>query len=171
MAPYRITVVCLGNICRSPMAEAVLRQRVAEAGLSGAVVIDSAGTGDWHVGHAADRRALSTLKEAGYSARHTARQITPDWMADIDLLLAMDEENYEDLAAMLDRVDETDRPELRMMRGFDPELADLPQPHPRLVVPDPYYGSRADFVEVLRMVEKAADGLVDGLPDRLGARA
>lgn len=167
MAPYRITAVCLGNICRSPIAEAVLRQRVAAAGLADRVVVDSAGTGDWHVGRGADRRALSTLRRADYPIQHTARQITPEWLVDIDLLLAMDEENYDDLDRMLGQVGSAQRPELRMMRSFDPELADLPEPHPRLMVPDPYYGSRADFVEVLQMIEKAADGLVDGLPERL----
>lgn len=167
MPTYRITAVCLGNICRSPIAEAVLRQRVALAGLGDQVVIDSAGTGDWHVGHGADRRALSTLRSADYPLHHTARQITPEWLEGIDLLLAMDEENYDDLAGMLAEVHGPRRPELRMMRSFDPELADLPEPHPRLMIPDPYYGSRADFLEVLQMIEKAADGLVDGLPERL----
>jgi protein-tyrosine phosphatase len=164
--PYRVTVVCLGNICRSPIGEAVLRQRIAAAGLADRVVVDSAGTGDWHIGHPADPRALATLDAAGYPHDHVARQIAPHWMDGIDLLLAMDEANYRDLQRMLP----SDGPELRMMRAFDPALSDAPEPSPDLAVPDPYYGDADGFVEVLHMIEQAADGLVDDLLDgeRLG---
>jgi protein-tyrosine phosphatase len=161
-APYRITVVCLGNICRSPIGEAVLRSRLAEAGLDDHVEVDSAGTGDWHLGHPADPRALATLDAHGYPHDHVARQIGPHWMAGI-LLLAMDEANYADLKAMLGR--STAAPELRMMRSFDPALAHLTEPHPDLAVPDPYYGGPEGFEEVLHMIEQAADGIVDGLRD------
>ena len=159
-APYRITVVCLGNICRSPIGEAVLRARLADAGLSEQVVVDSAGTGDWHLGHPADPRTIAVLDEAGYPHDHIARQIAPHWMDGIDLLLAMDEANYTDLVAMLPA---DGGPQLRMMRSFDPALAHLPEPHPDLAVPDPYYGGPEDYTEVLQMIEEAADGLVDDL--------
>jgi len=159
-APYRITVVCLGNICRSPIGEAVLRARLADAGLSEQVVVDSAGTGDWHLGHPADPRTIAVLDEAGYPHDHIARQIAPHWMDGIDLLLAMDEANYADLVAMLPA---DGGPQLRMMRSFDPALAHLPEPHPDLAVPDPYYGGPEDYTEVLQMIEEAADGLVDDL--------
>lgn len=162
--PYRITVVCLGNICRSPMGEAVLQQRVLAAGLAERVEIDSAGTGDWHIGHRADHRARSTLAAHSYPYDHRARQIDGDWLGRIDLLLAMDRANFDDLAAMITRADA--HPELRMMRSFDPALAGLDLAHPSLDVPDPYYGEPTDFVEVLRMIEQAADGLIDSLPDR-----
>lgn len=165
--PYRVTVVCLGNICRSPMGEAVLRERVAAAGLDEVVSVDSAGTGDWHLGHPADPRARETLTAAGYPLDHAARQITPDWMGDIDLLLAMDQANYADLAAMLETsgLADADRPALRMFRSYDPDLAHLPEPHPDLAVPDPYFGDADGFSDSLRMIEKAADGIVDGLRD------
>ena len=167
-APYRITVVCLGNICRSPIGEAVLRSRLAESGLADRVQVDSAGTGDWHLGHPADPRALATLDAHGYPHDHVARQIAPHWMDGIDLLLAMDEANYADLQAMLGG--STEGPELRMMRSFDPALAHLPEPHAELTVPDPYYGGPEGFDEVLRMIETAADGIVDGLlAGRLGS--
>ena len=159
--PYRITVVCLGNICRSPIGEAVLRARLADAGLADRVTVDSAGTGDWHIGHPADPRALATLDEAGYPHDHVARQIGPHWMDDIDLLLAMDEANYRDLQRMLPA--NGSGPELRMMRSFDPALAGIAEPSADLAVPDPYYGGPEGFAEVLQMIEKAADGLVDGL--------
>jgi protein-tyrosine phosphatase len=165
---YRITVVCLGNICRSPIGEAVLRERIDAAGLGDRVVVDSAGTGDWHLGHPADPRALAALDAAGYPHDHVARQIAPHWMDDIDLLLAMDEANYADLQRMVARSGAD--PELRMMRSFDPELAHLPEPHPELAVPDPYYGGPEGFTEVLHMIEKAADGIVDGLLTEQGER-
>ncbi len=158
---YRITVVCLGNICRSPIGEAVLRARVADAGLAERVHVDSAGTGDWHLGHGADPRTLAVLDAHDYPHDHIARQIAPHWMDDIDLLLAMDEANYRDLERMGAGLG--DGPELRMFRSFDPALAGLREPHPDLVVPDPYYGGPEGFVDVLQMVEKAADGIVDDL--------
>lgn len=156
--PYRITVVCLGNICRSPIGEAVLRARIDEAGLADRVIVDSAGTGDWHLGQGANPRTLAALDAHGYRHDHTARQISPDWLADIDLLLAMDAANYADLEQMIARSGIT--PELRMMRSFDPDLAGLPEPHPDLDVPDPYNGGPKDFDEVLLMVERASGGVV-----------
>lgn len=162
---YRITAVCLGNICRSPMAEAVIRDRVAAAGLDDLVIVDSAGTGDWHVGGPADPRARATLDAASYAHNHRARQIDPTWIADIDLLLAMDSSNYANLQAMVEAsgVDV----DLRMFRSFDPQLAHLGEPHPDLDVPDPYYGSHDGFTEVLEMLERAADALVVELPARV----
>jgi protein-tyrosine phosphatase len=162
---YRITAVCLGNICRSPIAEAVLRDRVASAGLAELVVVDSAGTGDWHIDHPADPRAQATLTAAAYQHDHRARQINEQWMSDIDLLLAMDSTNYRDLQRMVDLSGMN--PELRMLRSFDPELTHVDAPHPELDVPDPYYGGDEGFVEVLAMIERAADALIIELPARL----
>ena len=99
-APYRICLVCLGNICRSPMAETVLRAELAAAGLDGVVVVDSAGTGDWHVGGAMDRGAQAALARRGYDgSTHRARQFRPSWLAQRDLVLAMDARNLDGPAA------------------------------------------------------------------------
>lgn len=163
--PYRVTVVCLGNICRSPIGEAVLRDRVATAGLADLVVVDSAGTGSWHIGHDADHRARATLDAAGYAHDHRARQITSSWFDEIDLVLAMDSSNYADLRHLLDQSGADT--ELRMMRAFDPALGHLAEPHDELDVPDPYYGGQEGFVDVLHMIERAADGLVAELPARI----
>lgn len=162
---YRITAVCLGNICRSPIAEAVLRDRVVAAGLGEIVVVDSAGTGDWHIGRDADPRTIATLSHHDYPLDHRARQIQADWFADLDLVLAMDSSNYENLRIMAAEagVDA----DIRMIRSFDPELSHLDEPHPELDVPDPYYGGDDGFVDVLRMIERAADALVVELPARL----
>lgn len=164
---YRITVVCLGNICRSPIGEVVLRDRVEKAGLSDRVVVDSAGTGDWHVGQGANPRSIDVLTAGGYRIDHTARQITHDWFASLDLVLAMDTMNYTDLERLARRT--TADVDLRMMRSFDPALASIAEPDERLDVPDPYYGTHQDFLDVLHMVEIAADGLVAQLPQRLGS--
>jgi protein-tyrosine phosphatase len=102
--PYRVCLVCLGNICRSPMAETVLRAELAAAGLDGAVVVDSAGTGDWHVGDGMDPGARAALARRGHDGSgpktHRARQFRPSWLARYDLILAMDARNLRDLRRM-----------------------------------------------------------------------
>src|SRR5262245_27723077 len=93
-ALYRVCLVCLGNICRSPMAETVLRAELAAAGLDGAVVVDSAGTGDWHVGDAMDPGARAALARRGHDgSAHRARQFQPSWLRERDLILTMDARN------------------------------------------------------------------------------
>ncbi len=89
----RVTAVCLGNICRSPIAEAVLRDRIQAAGLSEKVIVDSAGTGDWQLGHEADPRSQAILSQNGYLLTHSARQITSSWMDEVDIILVMDSNN------------------------------------------------------------------------------
>lgn len=165
VVPYRITAVCLGNICRSPVAEAVLRSRIAAAGLADDVVVDSAGTGSWHVGHGMDRRSRTLLDAHGYPHDHTVRRLDGSWLSGStgpDLLLAMDEANYADLQRMVQRSGASAT--VRMVRAFDPALAALPEPDPRLDVPDPYYGGPDEFAAMLAMIEPAADGLVARLP-------
>lgn len=165
---YRITTVCLGNICRSPMAEAVIRARVQDAGLGDAVHVDSAGTDGWHIGEDADPRALATLRAAGYDIAHSGRQITAEWFLAHeapDLLLPMDSRNYSTVLSLAPTP--TLRERVRMMRSFDPALAGIPEGDPRLDVPDPWYGDHDGFVDVLAMLEAAADGLVGQLPQLL----
>jgi protein-tyrosine phosphatase len=163
--PLRITAVCLGNICRSPIAEAVLRDRIDRAGLSDQVIVDSAGTGDWHVGYEADPRSQAILTQNGYELTHTARQITSSWMAELDIILVMDQSNYTNVELLIRESGQ--EPELYMMRSFDPDLVHLGSLHPDLDVPDPYYDKDEGFSLVLEMIERAADAFVAGLPARL----
>ncbi|GAB3792690.1 low molecular weight protein-tyrosine-phosphatase [Nocardioides ungokensis] len=143
---YAVALVCLGNICRSPMADVVLSARVEEAGLADRVSIASSGTGDWHVGQPMDRRAAATLTAAGYDAsRHRAQQYAPTWRDEFDLVLAMDGQNLVDIGGADHRV--------RLFRDFDPL-------EPGGEVPDPYYGGDAGFEEVLTMVERTAATIV-----------
>ncbi len=164
-APLRVTAVCLGNICRSPIAEAVLRDRIERAGLSEKVVVDSAGTGDWHIGHDADPRSQAILAQNGYSLTHSARQITSVWMAQLDIILVMDSINYVNVEALIRQSGY--EPELYMMRSFDPDLAHLGKLSTELDVPDPYYDREDGFALVLEMIERAADAFVAGLPARV----
>lgn len=160
---FTVVAVCLGNICRSPMAAAVLRQRVAAAGLEGHVQVESAGTAGWHVGAPADPRAVATLLENGYEAEHQARRFNEEWAQRADLVLAMDSNNYADLKSMTSNTDA----ELRMFREFDPQLSRIRPPNPALDVPDPYYGPDGGFNAVLAMLERAAGGIVADISMRL----
>ncbi len=158
---FRIALVCLGNICRSPMAHVVLEKRLTDAGLDHMVEVVSAGTGDWHVGQGMDKRAAAALSEASYDAsRHVARNFTIDWYAENDLLLAMDESNYTNMADLSPSVDALDK--LHMFREFDPQSTDAD-----IEVPDPWYGGTDGFAHVLEMVERTVDGLIDALPSLL----
>jgi len=152
---YAVILVCLGNICRSPMAEIVLRERLDVAGLTAATgfEVSSAGTGGWHVGEPMDRRAAATLRAEGYDpSRHRAQQWVPAWRDRFDLVLAMDAQNLADLGGPTDRV--------RAFRDFDPEGPGD--------VPDPYYGGDDGFGEVLAMVERTADVLVTAIRQQHG---
>jgi protein-tyrosine phosphatase len=151
---YRICFVCMGNICRSPTAEIVMRERLRQAGLDGQVEVDSAGTGGWHVGGSADERALETLREHGYDGTaHVARQFDPAWFAERDLIVAMDNKNLQSLRWL---APDNEAAKIVRLRQFDPASrgGDLD-------VPDPYYDGPRGFDEVLAMVEAACDGLVD----------
>ncbi len=160
--PYRLALVCLGNICRSPMADVVLRQRLAERGLADRVEVVSAGTGDWHVGGPMDARAAGALAAAGYDpALHRARQFSADWFPECDLVLAMDAQNHADLLSLT--ADDQHRDRLRMFRDYDP----VRDHDGRLDVPDPYFGHSDGFAEVMAVVERTAEALADRLAGTL----
>jgi protein-tyrosine phosphatase len=155
---YRIALVCLGNICRSPMADVVLNERVAAAGLGDRVTVVSSGTGDWHLGQPMDQRAAALLTSEGYPAdaasAHRAQQVGRSWLVDCDLLLAMDRQNLRDLRALAGG--ETDPERVRLFGDFDPV-------EPGAEVPDPYFGDGDGFHVVLAMVERTADAIVTKL--------
>jgi low molecular weight protein-tyrosine phosphatase len=148
-APYRVCLVCLGNICRSPMAETVLRAQLDRAGLDGAVVVDSAGTGDWHVGDRMDPGARAALARRGYDgSSHRARQFDPSWLDRYDLILAMDARNLADLRRMAQGGD-TDRIQLFGAVGGLTETG-------RGDIPDPWGGGPDEFGHVLDLLGTAA---------------
>jgi protein-tyrosine phosphatase len=162
---YRICVVCLGNICRSPMAEVLIRAELDNTGLSERVSVESAGTGDWHLGEQMDRRARAELARRGHDgSAHRARQIRPDWLDRFDLVIAMDASNLRNLERMA-----ADRPELseriRLFLSFDPTAPAGAQ------VPDPYDGGPDEFAAVFDLMRAAARGLVAGLAETLAERS
>jgi len=159
----RILFVCLGNICRSPTAEAVMVRLVAETGLEHAIELDSAGTGAWHVGSPPDERATQAAAARGFAMRGTARQVTLADFDAFDLLLAMDAENHRNLRALAP--DQAAAAKVRLLREFDPASATAASRD----VPDPYYGGPDGFDRVLDLVEAACAGLLAEL--RGAARA
>ena len=151
----RVCFVCTGNICRSPTAEVVFASMLGDAGVDG-VEVDSAGTGDWHVGDDMDQRARRTLVAQGYAPpRHDAKQFTVADFATRDLVVALDrghEARLTHLAGLADDPDDA-RAKIVLLRSYDP-TAD------RSDVPDPYSGDLDGFVEVLSQVERACAGLL-----------
>jgi protein-tyrosine phosphatase len=156
-----VCFVCTGNICRSPMAALVFAEHLRRAGLADRVRVTSAGTGSWHVGDPADPRAARTLAGGGYPTSHVAGQVG-DAHLDADLLVAMDTGHEHALRDLLARTG-GDPGRVRLFRSFDPAAdGDLD-------VPDPYYGARDGFAEVLDMIESAVPGLLDWVGLRLGS--
>ncbi len=150
----RILFVCLGNICRSPTAEGVVRQRLRSAGLGDDVDVESAGTGGWHVGDPPDERASAAARARGIALEGRAQRFEPDHFDEFDLILAMDRQNLAAMRALAPGPGAEDK--LRLFREFDPEAVAAGD----LEVPDPYYGGEDGFEDVLDIVERAADGLV-----------
>jgi protein-tyrosine phosphatase len=155
LSPMRILFVCMGNICRSPTAEGVMRALLSDAGLDGRIEVDSAGTGGWHAGDPPDARAVEAARARGIALDGGARQVTAADFERFDLLLAMDRENARELR---DRApDEAARAKVRLLREFDPEAVAAGD----LDVPDPYYGGPDGFERVLDLVQAACRGLLD----------
>ena len=160
-AELRVLLVCLGNICRSPTAEAAVREALAEAGLEDRVAVDSAGTGSWHIGNPPDPRMREAAAADGLHLEGAARQVTVDDFAHFDLLLAMDRSNAHDLLELAP--DEQARAKIRLFREFDPDAVGDE-------VPDPYYGGEEGFRRVVEICRAGAAGLVAHLEAELDAR-
>jgi low molecular weight protein-tyrosine phosphatase len=153
---YSIALVCLGNICRSPIAHVVLVRKLETVRTPRRVVVESSGTGDWHIGEPMDRRAAETLSRAGYDpSAHRARQVDPELFRRNDLILVMDDANFRDVGELAPST--ADRERIMMFRSFDPAATD------DLVVPDPWYGGPDGFDEVLAIVERTTDALASAL--------
>ena len=151
----RILFVCMGNICRSPTAEGVMRALLRAEGLDRTVEIESAGTGGWHAGSAPDERAVAAARVRDIVVEGQARQVTAEDFERFDLLLAMDRDNERELLARAP--DQEARAKVRLLREFDPASVAAGD----LDVPDPYYGGPHGFDRVLDQVEAACRGLLD----------
>jgi protein-tyrosine phosphatase len=159
----RILFVCAGNICRSPTAEGVMRRLVADAGLDGAVEVESAGTGGWHAGEPPDARATAAAARRGIALAGAARRVTEADFEHFDLILAMDRENLGELRAIVPG--QRAPAKVGLLREFDPASAGGED----LDVPDPYYGGARGFETVLDLVAAACTGLLDDLRARASA--
>lgn len=157
MTRVAICFVCLGNICRSPTAEGVMRHQVESAGLGDRIEVDSAGTGDWHVGKPPDARAQAAACSRGYDlSALRARQVSGADFERFDLLLAMDEAN---LAELRRRCPPRHRDKVRLLMEFAPGAS-------ATEVADPYFGGAQGFEAVLDQCEDACRGLLDTLRER-----
>ncbi len=150
----RILFVCLGNICRSPTAEGVLRHKLRDAGLGEDVDVESAGTGSWHVGNPPDRRATAAAAARGIELRSRAQRFETDHFDDFDLILAMDRQNLADMRELAPHAAAEGK--LRLFREYDP----LAVAAGDLEVPDPYFGGEDGFEDVLDMIDRACEGLI-----------
>lgn len=156
MAKTSILFVCLGNICRSPVAEGVFRQKAQDAGLLDDLTIDSAGTAGWHVGKSPDGRMISAARERGYDLTPLrARQVIAGDFNEYDLILAMDDDNLAQLIRLNPGQAQAD---VSLYLNYAAGSSERE-------VPDPYYGGEDGFHHVIDLVEAAADGLLSDLKD------
>ena len=155
-----ITMVCLGNICRSPMAAAVLANKKASI-KSPVITVDSAGTGPWHIGQGPHPSSKKIWEKAGYKHDHTAKQFTSNDFFVHDLILVMDSSNFHNVISLA--ATDEDRAKVFYLRSFDPDLQRI-DPNSadyfKLEVPDPYNQSDEAYEATLAMVERAVDGLL-----------
>ncbi|MEH1784511.1 low molecular weight protein-tyrosine-phosphatase [Nostoc sp.] len=150
--PYKLLFVCLGNICRSPSAENIMNHLIEQAGLSECILCDSAGTSSYHIGSPPDRRmSAAAATKLGIKLRGRARQFQKSDFQDFDLILAMDQENYENILT-LDRTQEYQH-KVRLMCEFCSR-------HTLKEVPDPYYGGEEGFNQVIDLLIDACEGLL-----------
>ncbi|MGH3653261.1 MAG: low molecular weight protein-tyrosine-phosphatase [Glutamicibacter sp.] len=165
---FRIMIVCTGNICRSPMAEYMLKNALKDAEVSQVEVISRAIT-DGEVGKRIDERAASTLRSHGLDAsEHIAAQIDSDEIAKMDLVLATDTDHFEELVPELAEIDPSERPQLRMFRSFDPGTAS--SPHDQQGIYDPWYGDAGDFRETWKLISASLPALVDYVRSNIASR-
>ena len=148
---FKVLFVCLGNICRSPAAEGVMRGLVEREGLQDRVEVDSAGTGDWHCGHLPDARMRQHAARRGYALTSRARQVRAEDFEEFDLILVMDRQNRLDLREFVRREDDLLRVQL---------FCDFVTDRAEVEVPDPYYGGEDGFETVLDLVENGCEGIL-----------
>ncbi|QIM22228.1 low molecular weight phosphotyrosine protein phosphatase [Phycicoccus sp. HDW14] len=157
--PYRVTVVCHGNICRSPMAQFLLREALDEAGLGERVVVDSAGTSAEELGNTVHPRTVGVLRRHGHPdlgwGEHRARQFRPDWFDDTDLVLAADHPHADRLSRLAR--DEDDAAKVHLVRSFDPEAVAAGE----LGMDDPWYGGDAEYEQTYDEIRAAVPGIVE----------
>ena len=157
MAKTKILFVCLGNICRSPLAEAIFKDKVKRKNLDGTFEIDSCGTSNYHIGDIPDARTFAIARKHGISMDHIVRQLTLEDLEEYDYILAMDRNNFQNILRLSDNA--VHKEKIFMMREFD--SIDKGKE-----VPDPYYGNEREFQDVFDMLTRCSDNFLDWLSNR-----
>lgn len=149
----KVLFVCLGNICRSPLAEGIMSHRITEAGLADKIEVDSCGTSNYHIGDKPDVRTRTNAKKNGISLNHLGRQLTEMDLEEFDFILAMDRSNHQNIMRLKNASKHISK--IKLMREFDPAQGDE--------VPDPYYGGEQGFQEVFEILDRSVEGFISHL--------
>tara|TARA_Y100001968_G_C19150386_1_gene615879 strand:- start:217 stop:690 length:474 start_codon:yes stop_codon:yes gene_type:complete len=154
----KILFVCLGNICRSPAAEGIFKQKIKERGLEKSFTVDSAGTGSWHVGNLPDQRMRETALTRGLNLTSRSRQIKENDLFEFDYILVMDKDNLNAVQLLDKGISHSINSKIELILSYsnDSQIDE---------VPDPYYGGQNGFYQVLDLLDNAIDGLIDSLTD------
>lgn len=158
MKKIKVLFVCLGNICRSPMGAAILKHKVKKEGLENQIEVDSCGTSNYHIGDAADARAIANATRNGVPVDHCARQLSEQDLEDFDFIFAMDKSNYDNILKLSNG--QAARHKVRLMREFDPIGKGQE-------VPDPYFGGEEDFQQVYEILDRSTTNFLDYLKKEL----
>lgn len=162
-----VLFVCLGNICRSPLAEGIFLSLLENEGLAGQIQVDSAGTGGWHVGEAPDPRSRAVARQHGIELTSRARQVDPHDFSRFQWIIAMDRENREELRTLRNAQGGPAR--LHLLLEFHPDAPDVEGAPGGVDVPDPYYGGPDGFQTVQRLVQEGCEGLLEAVRAELAS--
>ena len=154
----KILFVCLGNICRSPAAEGIFNQKIKERDLENFFVVDSAGTGSWHLGNLPDKRMRATALSRGIELTSRARQIEENDLYEFDQILVMDKDNLDAVKLLTKDQNHPVHSKIKLILSYSKNFQ-LDE------VPDPYYGGKNGFEKVIDLLDDAMDGLIDSLTD------